>query len=75
MQFLENFIPGFKTFWANAIPLLVAVATMFGYGIDPQVLADFGAQIIAALAAINIILRSVTNGPIAEQLARLAFWK
>lgn len=50
-----------KTLWFNALTILVAVATSYGY-VPDQSLADHAAGALLFIApAVNIVLRLVTS--------------
>jgi hypothetical protein len=52
-----------KTFWANILAFIAAVATAFGFnlGLTPDVQ---GTLVAGIMAIVNIVLRLVTNQPV-----------
>lgn len=53
-----------KTFWFNALTVLVVVASFFGYEQNQELASNTQATLLALSPLINIALRAVTNKPV-----------
>ena len=50
-----------KTFWFNALTVVVVVASFFGYEQNPEVAAKTQQLVVGLAPIVNILLRLVTN--------------
>jgi hypothetical protein len=50
-----------KTFWFNALTVLVVVASFFGYEQNQELATDVQTFIVTFNPLINIVLRAITN--------------
>jgi hypothetical protein len=53
-----------KTIWFNALTIVVAGATMFGYAPDEDLLETVTGTLIALSPVVNLVLRFVTKRPV-----------
>jgi hypothetical protein len=53
-----------KTFWFNALTVLVTVASVFGYSSDPALAQRVIDIMVVITPIINIVLRLVTRQPV-----------